>query len=122
MIPRAIAGCRRHWRIRRRSEPSAAPRKPSAERPRASAADRSWCTATRSEGDVELIAPNRANRKIKTQDGRPLRRYKRRWKIERLLAWLHNFRRPVTHWEYDVLTSSGFVQLGCIVILLRRCV
>jgi transposase len=72
------------------------------------------------EGDVELIAPNRSNRKIKTQDGRPLRRYKRRWKIERLFAWLHNFRRLVTRWEYDVLNFLGFVQLGCIVILLRR--
>ena len=73
------------------------------------------------EGNVELIAPNRRNRKIKTQDGRPLRRYKRRWKIERLFAWLHNFRRLVTRWEYDVLNFLGFVQLGCIVILLRRC-
>ena len=73
------------------------------------------------EGDVELIAPNRQNRKVMTQDGRPLRRYKRRWKIERLFAWLHNFRRLVTRWEYDVLNFLGFVQLGCIVILLRRC-
>ena len=73
------------------------------------------------EGDVELIAPNRANRKIKTQDGRPLRRYMRRWKIERLFAWLHNFRRLVTRRECDVLNFLGFIQLGCIVILLRRC-
>ena len=73
------------------------------------------------EGDVALIAPNRSNRKVKTQDGRPLRRYRRRWKIERLFAWLHNFRRLVTRWEYDVVNFLGFVQLGCIVILLRRC-
>jgi transposase len=73
------------------------------------------------ESGVELIAPNRANRKIKTQDGRPLRRYKRRWKIERLFAWLHNFRRLVNRWEHNVLNFLGFVQLGCIVILLRRC-
>ena len=73
------------------------------------------------EGDVELIAPHRSNRRYKTQDGRPLRRYRRRWKIERLFAWLHNFRRLVTRWEYDVLNFLGFVQLGCIVILLRRC-
>ena len=76
---------------------------------------------TLAEGNVELIAPNRKNRKVKTQDGRPLRRYRRRWKIERLFAWLHNFRRLVTRWEYDVLNFLGFVQLGCIVILLRRC-
>ena len=29
---------------------------------------------------VELIAPHRSDRKRKTQDGRPLRRYRRRWK------------------------------------------
>ena len=73
------------------------------------------------EGDVELIAPNRSNRKVKTQDGRPLRRYCRRWKIERLFAWLYNHRRLVNRWEYDVVNFLGFVQLGCIVILLRRC-
>jgi len=73
------------------------------------------------EGDIELIAPHRSNRKVKTQDGRPLRRYRRRWKIERLFAWLYNFRRLVTRWEYEVVNFLGFVQLGCIVILLRRC-
>ena len=73
------------------------------------------------EGDVELIAPHRSNRKVKTQDGRPLRRYRRRWKIERLFAWLYNFRRLVNRWEYDVVNFLGFVQLGCIIILLRRC-
>jgi len=73
------------------------------------------------EGGVELIAPNRRNRKVKTQDGRSLRRYRRRWKVERLFAWFHNFRRLVNRWEYDVANFLGFVQLGCIVILLRRC-
>jgi hypothetical protein len=39
---------------------------------------------------IELIAPHRRNRKrAPTQDGRPLRRYRRRWKIERLFAWLN---------------------------------
>lgn len=44
---------------------------------------------------IELIAPHRKNRRAdrKTQDGRPLRRYVRRWKIERLFAWLTNYRR-----------------------------
>ena len=69
---------------------------------------------------IELIAPHRRNRKVKTQDGRPLRRYRRRWKIERLFAWFQNFRRLVNRWEYDVVNFLGFVQLGCIVILLRR--
>ena len=73
------------------------------------------------EGGVELIAPNRSNRKVKTQDGRSLRRYRRRWKVERLFAWLHNFRRLVNRWEYNAVNFLGFVQLGCIIILLRRC-
>lgn len=34
---------------------------------------------------IELIAPNRRNRS-KSQDGRRLRRYRRRWKVERLFA------------------------------------
>jgi transposase len=51
---------------------------------------------------------------------RPLRRYKRRWKIERLFAWLGNFRRLVARYERSALNFLGFVQLGCILILLRQ--
>jgi hypothetical protein len=41
------------------------------------------------DNEVELIAPHRYNRQIpSTQDGRPLRHYKHRWKIERLFARL----------------------------------
>ena len=70
---------------------------------------------------IQMISPHRKSRKKpKTQDGRPLRRYKRRWKIERLFAWLHNFRRLVTRWERKAQNFLGFVQLGCIIILLRR--
>jgi transposase len=70
---------------------------------------------------VEMIAPHRRNRKKpKTQDGRPLRRYKRRWKIERLFAWLGNFRRLVVRYERHALNYLGFVLLGCILILLRQ--
>src|SRR5579859_6267600 len=70
---------------------------------------------------VEMIAPHRRNRKRpKTQDGRPLRRYKRRWKVERLFAWLGNFRRLVVRYERHALNYLGFVHLGCILILLRR--
>jgi transposase len=68
---------------------------------------------------VELIAPNRRKRR-RTQDGRALRRYRRRWKIERLFAWLFRFRRLVTRWESKSLNFFGFLLLGCLVILLRR--
>ena len=70
---------------------------------------------------VELIAPHKKNRsKAKTQDGRAFRRYRRRWKIERLFAWLHNFRRVVTRWEYHDDNFFGMVQLACVLILLKR--
>ena len=70
---------------------------------------------------IEMISPNRSNRvKSNRQDGRPLRRYKRRWKIERLFSWLGNFRHLVVRYEYYALNFFGFVQLGCILILLRR--
>jgi transposase len=69
---------------------------------------------------VEMIAPHRRNRvKPKTQDGRKLRRFKRRWKVERLFAWLGNFRRLVVRYERHLVNYLGFVHLGCIVILLR---
>jgi transposase len=68
---------------------------------------------------VELIAPHKANRKrAVTQDGRKLRRYKRRWKVERLFAWLQNFRRILVRYEYHDDNYLGFVHLGCILILL----
>ena len=72
---------------------------------------------------IELIAPHRMvrNRRLPpSQDGRPLRRYLRRWRVERLFAWLHNFRRVVTRWDYHPENYLGFVQLACALILLRH--
>lgn len=68
---------------------------------------------------IQMIAPNRKNHR-KSQDGRPLRRYKRRWRVERLFAWLHNFRRLVVRWERHAENFLGMVHLGMMVILLRR--
>lgn len=69
---------------------------------------------------IEMIALHRRGRKrSKTQDGRSLRRYKRRWKIERLFAWLGNFRRLNVRYERHAANYHGFVLLACILILLR---
>jgi transposase len=69
---------------------------------------------------VEMIAPHRSNRsKPATQDGRPLRRYRHRWKVERLFAWLYNFRRVAMRFDRHEENYLGFVHLGCIKILLR---
>ena len=71
------------------------------------------------EYGIERIAPHRSNRVHPTQDGRPLRRYRRRWTIERLFAWLQVFRRLVTRYEYHIENFLGMVRLGCMKILLR---
>jgi transposase len=71
---------------------------------------------------VEVIAPNtpRHHKRRRPQDRRKLRRYKRRWKVERLFAWLQNFRRLVTRYEHYHTNFLGFVHLGCIMVLLRH--
>jgi len=75
----------------------------------------------RDERGIEMIAPHRSSRQRQpTQDGRRLRRYRRRWKIERLFAWLSNFRRLVVRWEYHPENFLGFLYLGLIQILLRH--
>jgi transposase len=72
------------------------------------------------EYGTEMIAPNKVNRRVATQDGRPLRRYVRRYKIERLFSWLFNFRRLVVRYEYHAENFQGLVHLAAAVILLRH--
>jgi transposase len=69
---------------------------------------------------IEFITPRHSTRRNRTQDGRQLRRYCRRWKIERLFAWLQSFRRLVTRYERYVENFLAFVQLACVVILSRQ--
>jgi transposase len=69
---------------------------------------------------TEMIAPHRSTRKLKTQDGRRLRRYKRRWIVERFFAWLHWQRRLLVRWEYYPTNILGFVQLATPCILLKQ--
>ena len=69
---------------------------------------------------VEMIAPHHPRRRTKTQDQRKLRRYRRRWLVERLFAWLMRFRRLVTRYEQKAENFLGLLRLGCAVILWRR--
>lgn len=69
---------------------------------------------------IEMIAPHHPRRRRKTQDGRPLRRYRRRWLVERLFSWLLGFRRLVTRYERTAANFLGMLQLACAVILLRH--
>ena len=70
---------------------------------------------------IELIAPHKENRKKPpTQDGRKLRRYKRRWKVERTFAWIGQFKRLLVRWEHNIHMYRAFFLIACIIITLRR--
>jgi len=70
---------------------------------------------------IELICPHRRNRvKPPLQDGRKLRRYRRRWKVERTFAWFGNFRRLVVRWERLSRMYQAFFHVACLLITLRQ--
>jgi transposase len=71
------------------------------------------------EMGVEMIAPNRSNRS-QTQDGRPLRRYKKRWTVERTIAWLQHFRRLCIRWEKSTTLFQGMLHLACCLLLMKE--
>jgi transposase len=72
---------------------------------------------------ILLIAPHRSHRRhTPPQDGRILRRYKRRWTIERTFAWLGNFRRLVVRYDRSLQIYRAFFHIACFMIVLRRVV
>ena len=70
---------------------------------------------------VKMVSPHRKNRKKpKTQDGRQLRRYKRRWIVERFFAWIKHKRRLLNRWEFHPENFLAFVQVSAVALLLRQ--
>ncbi|MBE7560749.1 transposase [bacterium] len=69
---------------------------------------------------IELICPPRRNRKRVTQDGRKLRRYRRRWIVKHTFSWISNFRRLVVRYERRLLMYQAFLNLACPMITLNR--
>ena len=70
---------------------------------------------------IQLIAPHHSNRKKPaTQDGRALRRYQRRWIVERTIGWLGNFRRLVVRYDRSLTIYRAFFHIACFMIVLRR--
>ena len=70
---------------------------------------------------IELIVPYRSNsRHRRYEDGRKLRRYKRRWIIERTNAWLHCYRGLATRWARYSFMYVGFVYISFIHMALQR--
>ena len=67
------------------------------------------------------IIPHRKNRaKPSRNDGRRLRRYRRRWRIERTNAWLHCYRGLATRWSYYSFMYVGMVYIAFIHMALQR--
>ena len=80
-------------------------------------AARAWLA----ERGIAPIIPARSNNTVAThRDGRTLRRYKRRWLLERRIAWLQHFRRLVVRYEYLAVHFIALVHLACAVITLKR--
>lgn len=70
--------------------------------------------------EMLLISPHRRNRRTPSlNDGRTLRRYRKRWKIERTFAWLGNYRRLVVRYDRSLTMYQSFFHIACALITLR---
>ena len=49
-----------------------------------------------------------------------MRRYRRRWIVERTFAWLGYFRRLTVRYARLLATYGGFFHLACALLVLRR--
>ncbi len=105
---------------KRRGRPARHPRQPTrlvADRAYDSNAARSLLVSRR----IEPIIPKRRNNARAThQDGRRLRRYRRRYIIERTNSWLQNFRRLVVRYERKAKNFEALVHMACALIVLKQ--
>lgn len=69
---------------------------------------------------IDFISPHLSNRTNRFQDGRKLRRYRRRWIVERTFAWLFNFRRLFVRYERETRLFHAFLCLACALVVMRR--
>lgn len=67
------------------------------------------------------IIPHRSNRvRPSRNDGRSMRRYRRRYQVERAFAWVQSFRRVATRYERHLHLYDGFVALACAFIAMGK--
>jgi len=70
---------------------------------------------------IDWIAPYRCNSVLsRYEDKRKLRRYRKRWKIERSIAWMQNSRRVYVRYGRILTVYLGFVYCACLLITLRH--
>jgi transposase len=83
--------------------------------------DSNQCRKDLADRNIEPAIPARSNNPRAThQDGRRLRRYKKRWIVERTNAWIQNFRRLVVRYESSAEIFTALVHMACALIVLRR--
>lgn len=89
------------------------------------AADRGFDSDALRDGPAgvgfRLPAPHRRSRERPGRnDGRRVRRYRRRCIVERTVGWLHSYRRlPVRH-EFYAHLFDGFLHLACALIAVGK--
>ena len=69
---------------------------------------------------IRLLVPYRRNRKDKKTSPEVEERYQHRWKIERIFAWLENFRRLIVRYERLITVYLDFLHLAYNIIALRQ--
>jgi transposase len=73
------------------------------------------------EDGYVLLAPHRRNRtRPPRNDGRRMRRYRRRYVVERTFGWLHSYRRVMVRQEWWSHLHMGFVHLACALMALGQ--
>ena len=78
------------------------------------AADADWLRDVLASRGIEQVAPHRKGRKRPLrQDGRALRRYLKRGKIESTISWLQYQRRLLVRHERHAHFFEGFLHLAC---------
>jgi len=70
---------------------------------------------------INLLSPHRRNhRNVNRQDDRLWDRYRRRYMVERTFSWFGKFRRLVVGYEHEICMYDAFIQIACIMIILKR--
>jgi IS5 family transposase len=73
------------------------------------------------EAGFQPVIPHRTNRvRPSRNDGRRMRRYCRRWRVERTNAWLHCYRGLAVRWSCYSFMYVGLVYLTLIHLALQR--
>lgn len=71
---------------------------------------------------IDLLAPHRRNRRPDScsNDGRRMRRYRNRWRVERTFAHAGNYRRFTTRYERLLVTANAVVNAVCMLLTLAH--